>query len=295
MSTSTGSPRLSPTADSVLAHLASARSQKNRTKPALRESLGLDGRRCEAALLELQDQMLIEEAEGAFILTEPGRAYMSKRREKKPTSVTYNIAEQNQISQRIDKVENSSVSVSGIKNASAKTAGAKTDLTATPLNFNSLFSVTKDGEVNIKETMAKSGTLPYLSAQAHPARANSAAPKRPEGERSGPIPAVRFLLAFRSMSDSLPIPIFDGDKLGRSRDNQISLPHDAYLSQSHCRFQVRRSKTGAGYEMFVEDLSSRNGTTVNDTLIEPNKPVQIKHGTRLEIGGLELVVVEVPY
>jgi pSer/pThr/pTyr-binding forkhead associated (FHA) protein len=89
--------------------------------------------------------------------------------------------------------------------------------------------------------------------------------------------------------------VFDQDKLGRSRENQISLPHDVYMSHSHCRFLVKRNKTTSAWELYIEDLSSRNGTTVNEVMIEPNKPVLIKHGTKIDIGGLSFVVVEVPY
>jgi pSer/pThr/pTyr-binding forkhead associated (FHA) protein len=149
------------------------------------------------------------------------------------------------------------------------------------------------GEIGIDKTL-ETGTLPYLSALSHPARSNSAPPKHAETDRVGPIPNVRFLLAFTSLSGSLPIPVFDQDKLGRSRENQISLPHDVYLSHSHCRFTIKRNKTTGAYEFYIEDLASRNGTTVQNAQIEPHKPVQLKHGTKVEIGGLSFVVVEVP-
>ncbi len=294
MSPTSSDIRLSPNAESVLTALSLARAKRDRTTTALKDECGLAGMKTEAALQELIINGLVEADDSAFALTEAGRIQIKQRREKKPTSVTYNnYGSQTSVKQNVGKVENSSVTMGGIQNASAKTAGSKMDVTATPLNFTSLFSVSPAGEVSIDKTM-QTGTLPYLSAQAHPVRANSALPVRPADDRTGMALTVRFVLAFTSLRDGLPIPVFDQDKLGRSRENQISLPHDAYLSQHHCRFLVKKSRAGAGYEFFVEDLSSRNGTIVNDALIEPNKPVQIKHGSRLEIGGVSFVVVEIP-
>ena len=293
MSPVSSTPKLSPNAESVVLQLSKATMPRDRTKTALRDACGLTGAKAEAALTELVLNGLVEESDSTYVLSDAGREYIQRKREKKPVGNTYNIGTQTNVKQTVGKVENSSVSMGGVKNASSKTAGSK-DFSATPINFNSLYSVSASGEIGIEKTL-QTGTLPYLSAQAHPARANSAAPKRPDDPRSGPIPGVRFLLAFRSLNDSLPIPVFDQDKLGRSRENQISLPHDVYLSQSHCRFHVKRNKTTGSHELYIEDLASRNGTTVNDVQIESNKLTAIRHGSRLEIGGLSLVVVEVPY
>lgn len=292
MSPTAAGPKLSPNAETVIQQLFKATAARDRTKAAIKESCGLPGLKADAALTELIANELVEEGDGTYFLTESGRSYIQRKREKK-TGPTY-IAQQTNVNQSVGKVENSSVSLSSVKNASAKTAGSKGDFSATPINFNSLYSVAANGDIGIEKTL-QTGTLPYLSAQAHPARSSAAVPKRPDNERSGPIPSVRFLLAFSSLRDSLPIPVFDQDNLGRSRENQISLPHDVYLSQAHCRFHVRRNKTTSAHEIYVEDLASRNGTLVNDAQIEPNKPVLLKHGSRLEIGGLAFVIVEVPY
>jgi hypothetical protein len=198
MSPTASTPKLSPNADTVLQQLAKATATKDRTKPAIRDACGLTGLKADAALTELVVNGLIEENDGTYMLSEDGREVIQRKREKKPAGVTY-IANQNNVHQSVGKVENSSVSMSTVKNASAKTAGGKADVTATPVNFNSLYSMSATGEVGIDRTL-QTGTLPYLSAQAHPARANAAPPKRPDGERSGPIPNVRFLLALSNLA-----------------------------------------------------------------------------------------------
>lgn len=292
MSATTSVPNLSANAETVIQRLYKASAARDRTKAAIRDACGLNGLKADAALTELLAHELIEEADGAYCLSDQGRSYVQRKREKK-AGPTY-INNQTNVNQSVGKVENSSVSLGTVRNASAKTAGAKNDFLATPINFNSLYSVAANGDIGIEKTL-QTGTLPYLSAQAHPARAGVLPPKRPDNARSGPIPSVRFLLAFSSLRDSLPIPVFDQDKLGRARENQISLPHDVYLSQSHCRFHIKRSKTSNAEELYIEDLGSRNGTLINGGQIEPNKPVLLKHGSRLEIGGLAFVIVEVPY
>jgi len=292
MSATSNSPTLSPNAETVIQRLNKAGAARDRTKAAIRDACGLNGLKADAALTELLSHDLIEEADSAYCLSDRGRSYLQHKREKK-AGPTY-IEKQTNIHQSVGKVENSSVTLGTVRNASAKTVGAKNDFSATPINFNSLYSVSPNGDIGIDKTL-QTGTLPYLSAQAHPARTGVLPPKRPDNARSGPIPNVRYLLAFSSLRDSLPIPVFDQDKLGRARENQISLPHDVYLSQSHCRFHIKRSKTTSAEELYIEDLASRNGTLVNDAQIEPNKPVLLKHGSRIEIGGLSFVVVEVPY
>ena len=292
MSATTSVPNLSANAETVIQRLYKASAARDRTKAAIRDACGLNGLKADAALTELLAHELIEEADGAYCLSDQGRSYVQRKREKK-AGPTY-INNQTNVNQSVGKVENSSVSLGTVRNASAKTAGAKNDFLATPINFNSLYSVAANGDIGIEKTL-QTGTLPYLSAQAHPARAGSPAPKRPDNGRAGPIPSVRFLLAFSGLRDSLPIPVFDQDKLGRARENQISLPHDVYLSKSHCRFHIKRSKTTSAEELYVEDLASSNGTLVNEGQIEPNKPVLLKHGSRLEIGDLTFVIVEVPY
>jgi hypothetical protein len=292
MSQTSKSIRLAESAQRVLTHLSRATNRRDRTLSALKEDCGLAGKNTEAGLQELILAGLVEQDGDSYVLTDAGCQFTHKKGDK-PTTVNKYIGSQNNITQNLGSIRDSSVTVQGVRDSVAKPADGKPDVTATPLGSDSLYHVSRAGEVVIKETM-QSDTLPYLSAQAHPVRANSAPPVQASaGRRREPL-VVRFLLAFTSLRDGLPIPIFDQDKMGRLKENQIAIGHDQFLSGTHCRFLVKKSKTGSGYECFVEDLSSRNGLTVNSTPIEPNKPVQLKHGTKLTIGGMSFVVIEIP-
>jgi len=96
----------------------------------------------------------------------------------------------------------------------------------------------------------------------------------------------------------LPVPT--GYVIGRDADCSLRLaqgPLTDTLSRHHCRIEV--GPDGA----FVRDLSSRNGTFVNDTNIgqrvrgqpvavdpEPGPRYGLADGDRLRIGGIELGV-----
>ena len=294
MSSTTNLAKPSPNGETVLLYLADAREDVHRTKTAIKQGCGLTGMPLEAALGDLQELGLIERRSDRFVLSEAGRVYVQRKRDKQAGGNTYNINSQTNVDQRVGKAINSSVAQSTVKNAPVKASNGKSDaLTATPISFHSLYSMSATGEVAIDKTL-RTATWPYLTAQAHPTRASSAPPKHYEGNRAPAEITVRFLLAISSLNDALPIPVFDQDKLGRSPKNQISLAHDVYLSQTHCQFQIKRNKTTNAWELFVEDLNSSNGTLVNGAQIEAHKPALLKHGSKLTLGSLTFVVVEVP-
>ncbi len=56
------------------------------------------------------------------------------------------------------------------------------------------------------------------------------------------------------------------------------------LSKRHARF------SGSNGSVFVEDLNSSNGTSVNGTACPPFQPVQIRPGDMVEVGGIALRV-----
>ncbi len=56
------------------------------------------------------------------------------------------------------------------------------------------------------------------------------------------------------------------------------------LSKRHARF------SGNNGSVFVEDLNSSNGTSVNGTVCPPFQPVQIRPGDMVEVGGIALRV-----
>ena len=56
------------------------------------------------------------------------------------------------------------------------------------------------------------------------------------------------------------------------------------LSRLHARFVWNDGR------LTIEDLESRNGTAVNDRVIDADKPVEIGHGDKVQIGPLMIAV-----
>ena len=104
---------------------------------------------------------------------------------------------------------------------------------------------------------------------------------------------VDYLLAFDNPSDALPIPVLDGDTIGRLTDVSINLTHDSYISGHHCQFSVRMMDDRM--TLCVEDLGSRNGTFVDGQRLEANQITALEHGSRIEIGHTLLIVVKIPF
>ena len=65
--------------------------------------------------------------------------------------------------------------------------------------------------------------------------------------------------------------------LGRDPDCDIRVP-DGDISRKHCRLLIKKGK------LYVQDLQSRNGTYVNDQLIETETPLQ--PGDQLRVGPM---------
>lgn len=105
--------------------------------------------------------------------------------------------------------------------------------------------------------------------------------------------SLLYVLAFEAPRDALPVPVLDGDILGRQNDADISLRHDNYISGQHCRFRV--SIENKEPTLYVEDLGSRNGTFVDGSRLEPGQLYELKHGSRIHLGSTILIVVKIPY
>ena len=104
----------------------------------------------------------------------------------------------------------------------------------------------------------------------HPLRAGAEHPVSTEGESQQ---ALQYLLAFESPRNVLPIPVLNGDILGRFADVDISLHHDEFISSEHCRFTIENERRISS-TLYVEDLGSRNGTSVNGFQLEPGSDVR---------------------
>jgi hypothetical protein len=106
---------------------------------------------------------------------------------------------------------------------------------------------------------------------------------------------VRYLLVFEKPRHVLPTPVLHNAVLGRSSTADVSLKHDQYVGNRHCRFEILRDHATCDYALYVEDLSSRNGTFVNNQRIEEGKMIRLQHGNRLRVGETVCIVVQVPY
>ncbi|MFN2166667.1 MAG: FHA domain-containing protein, partial [Anaerolineae bacterium] len=72
--------------------------------------------------------------------------------------------------------------------------------------------------------------------------------------------------------------------IGRGPENDLQL---SYPTVS--RFHARIERVGSRDEYVIEDLSSSNGTAVNDDLIEPGRPVPLQPGSTIRIGPIKFI------
>ena len=68
--------------------------------------------------------------------------------------------------------------------------------------------------------------------------------------------------------------------LGRSAENDVSLPHDT-VSTQHASISFRNG------HWWLEDLGSRNGTLLNDARVDQS--LMISSGDKISLGGIRLV------
>ena len=97
-----------------------------------------------------------------------------------------------------------------------------------------------------------------------------------EDERAT-LPVGRYAIRWGSQL----VPLADGENfVGRALDGVIAVP-SSKASRRHARIVVSPEKA------VIEDLGSRNGTRVNDALID--RPVELKNGDRVGVGPAVLV------
>jgi len=106
-----------------------------------------------------------------------------------------------------------------------------------------------------------------------------------------------------STSDNLPDDVFSAppvrppclvDAAGREQylrpgENLVGREGDILLTDSRCSRKHAKVYLQAG-AVFVEDLGSTNGTTVNDKPIEPNQKLELKPGDRVAFAGVEMTL-----
>ncbi|MBE2271853.1 MAG: FHA domain-containing protein [Anaerolinea sp.] len=263
-------------AQEVLLYLHKTKRQIERTKQAIREACHLaDPPRADAALRELlQGRYITNVNDGEYQLTTLG----------KDMARSFDTNRRPQVVNKIDKVEGGTVNLVGSQ-----------DITSTPLDYKSLFNSAMPAPPpptpeHLERTL---DVLPngIPSLYNHPLRLSNALSNLPSQRRPGLI--LRYMLAFEVPQDALPVPVLHSDVLGRSRAADIYLRHDDYISSRHCQFAIRQENKR--FVLYVEDLSSRNGTFIDNVMLEPNKPCILKHGSRLQVGNTVLLAVQIPY
>lgn len=275
--------QLSTDAHEVVSYLLGTKSRVSRTKQAIREACHLtDSRRADEAFRQLLAiGYLSDVGESTYELSQAGLKYARSAAAKKTTT----------INNHIERVEGGTVTVNGVQ-----------DITATPINSPAIFSkpdirsMTLTDEREIEKTRATTQhELPTIFL--HPMRMTNLLTKEPDSIKShaGKGVGLRYMLAFETLKDVLPIPVLDEDILGRSKNTNIWVKHDEFISLQHCRFKLKREKNSKYYSLYVEDLNSSNGTFVDNIMIEPNKPTLLRHGARLQVGNTVLIVVQIPF
>jgi len=97
----------------------------------------------------------------------------------------------------------------------------------------------------------------------------------------GPLP--RLVVVYGG-DDGYAFPLRDQEaSLGRGADNDIVVDHDPFVSTRHCVLRARRGRRT------VEDLGSRNGTSVDFKRLAPGAAAELRPGAVLTIGRSHLV------
>lgn len=142
-------------------------------------------------------------------------------------------------------------------------------------------------DAQLNQHLESNAAIPALGT--HPLRVGAEHPHDAGAALREPL---RYLLAFEVPRNVLPIPVLDGDVLGRLTEVDISLPYDTFTSSAHCRFTI--GTQDGEMLLFVEDLGSRNGTFVNGFQLKPGQQFGLEHGDRIHVGSTILIVVQIP-
>jgi pSer/pThr/pTyr-binding forkhead associated (FHA) protein len=98
-----------------------------------------------------------------------------------------------------------------------------------------------------------------------------------------PLPSIpeAYLQVLDGLAAGQSFPLQMANTLGRAADNTISLV-DTTISAHHCRISYQ------GGQWWLEDLGSRNGTAVNDLLLQ--EPLVVTYGDRINLGRIPLLL-----
>ncbi len=118
--------------------------------------------------------------------------------------------------------------------------------------------------------------------------AGPATPQRaPGGGRAARV--VGWMVSFNYNAAGHHYTICEGrNRIGRARDNDVSLYFDARVSEHHATIIYRRGKTA------VKDEASTHGTLVNGEDVGIGEVQSLASGDTLEIGGCKFIVFLLP-
>ena len=69
-------------------------------------------------------------------------------------------------------------------------------------------------------------------------------------------------------------------RIGRGSDNEITI-NDELVSKDHAEIEARENDNGQGYDYFIKDKESTNGTYVNDKKVDEQL---LKHEDVIRVG-----------
>ncbi|MGD2252190.1 MAG: FHA domain-containing protein [Anaerolineales bacterium] len=101
---------------------------------------------------------------------------------------------------------------------------------------------------------------------------------RATGTAGEPVPAAHVLV-LEGPDPGRCYPLIEVNSLGRAADNLVRLKEDT-VSAHHALLTFR------GGQWWLEDLGSRNGTKVNEVLVE--EPLVVTYGDALKLGVVRL-------
>ncbi len=110
----------------------------------------------------------------------------------------------------------------------------------------------------------------------------------PERQTERIAPTGIHVLAVRSTGDEYPL-CFGPDVIGLDENTcSICFPNSKVIDENHCKVYFDRNR------FYIEDMSSKEGTFINNEKLIPGKPKALEYGDLIRVGGEELVFSKRP-
>lgn len=300
MNTTTDQPELSGNALAIFDYLSHEQPSSRRTRDAVIQQFK-----------PVQSQAAVEEAlaqlerAGLIVFIDP--AYTLKSEGKKLAESRANPLQTKDLNRVTDGSPPSTAKLSVVPDQTPSSPANETGKPVTPVTppasdpasriISQARIITNDAEME-RTTRETLKNLPGLDT--HPLR-NPQAPAKPsivtantsaQRAKYTRYNEIHFMLGFVDRRDIPPVPILDGDLLGRDPRSHIYLRHDDAISHRQCEFQVKADKNG-GMQLWVKDLGSLNGTQIDRAPITKDKFVRLPARAHLRIGNTTLTVIQI--